>query len=132
MSSKAFSVVFRHMHRYNRDAPVMLRKLVAAFLLVLVVSPFTAPFQACPMTDGTSANCPQPNAAVVLAAPSAVDDAGSLIGPLPQGTGEQTLVPVAEIPHTGDSGFVLNGFPSHHSPAPVIERHPVPLVALRV
>jgi hypothetical protein len=73
----------------------MLKKLCAVSLLVLALSPFTAPFQTCDFGDSLGGSTGDD--ALVLAQASDSDGAGTVVPPLTTETGRLGLAPVPGI-----------------------------------
>ena len=77
----------------------MPKRVLAAFLVLLAASPFSAPFQTCDLFHTTTAD----ESLQVEAATSPTSDAGSLVAPIRTPRGRLT---VAVLPGLNDSDFV--------------------------
>jgi hypothetical protein len=78
----------------------MLTKLCAIALLVLALSPFTAPFQTCTLADWPNGSTTDEAVMVTpppLAPAPLADDAGAVISPLATAMGRLKLAPVSGL-----------------------------------
>jgi hypothetical protein len=83
----------------------MFKKLCAAWLLTLAVSPFTAPFQTCAIGDVASEHTDN-----AVAPPTSLADDDSLVAPLDIRAGRLKVTPVSDL---AISTFIV---PSHGAP----------------
>jgi hypothetical protein len=94
----------------------MFRKLCAVSLLVLALSPFTAPFQTCDLADTSGTDEPVMLTPPTVAHTSLSGDAGSLVPTLKTETGRLRLAPA--------SGLVISNVVA--PPPTVFLRLPIP------
>jgi hypothetical protein len=91
----------------------MLRKLCAAFMLALAVSPFTAPFQTWVAGGVPNPATGTPVVALTHQAASDTHDAGSLMGPVERRSSRWLFVPARS------SAFAIHAIAAHALVSPV-------------